>query len=111
MQVIVDMRYFLLILLLTFIAFGDAIHCINSSNAVEEDRFTGEGWLDSIFWIYRMALGDIMLDNIGNVSRSYVYILFILCTVFNMIIMLNLLIAIISESFGKINAISEQTSY
>jgi hypothetical protein len=28
-----------------------------------------------------------------------------------MIIMLNLLIAIISESFGRINAVSEQTSY
>lgn len=38
-------------------------------------------------------------------------ILFILCTVFNMIIMLNLLIAIISESFAKINEVSVQASY
>jgi hypothetical protein len=60
MQVIVDMRYFLLILLLTFVAFGDAINSINTSNE-EIDKFTGDTWIESIFWIYRLALGDIQL--------------------------------------------------
>ena len=35
-EVMVDMRHFLLILLLTFIAFGDAIYNINTSNPVED---------------------------------------------------------------------------
>jgi hypothetical protein len=31
-QVIIDMRHFLLVLLLTFVAFGDAIRSISDSN-------------------------------------------------------------------------------
>lgn len=105
-QVVIDMRYFLLVLGLTFVAFGDAMNAINTSNE-DEDKFTGDFWPESILFIYRMGLGDIQLDEVGKVSVVYVYTLFVLCTVLNMIIMLNLLIAIISESFGKINAISE----
>ena len=62
-------------------------------------------------YCYRMILGDFDTGNFGEVAVPYMWILFILCTVFNMIIMLNLLIAIISESFAKINSVSAQASY
>mmetsp|Transcript_5253 Transcript_5253/g.3978 ORF Transcript_5253/g.3978 Transcript_5253/m.3978 type:complete len:167 (+) Transcript_5253:1350-1850(+) len=110
MTVIIDMKYFLLVLLLTFIAFGDALYSINTSNIADE-RFIEGSWIQSVFYVYRMVLGDFALDDVGQVAQVYVYILFIMCTVFNMIIMLNLLIAIISESFALINSVSEQTSY
>ena len=38
-------------------------------------------------------------------------VLFLMCTVFNMIIMLNLLIAIISDSYARVKAISSQATY
>jgi hypothetical protein len=53
-----------------------------------------------------MILGDFDTGNFGKIAPSYVWVLFILCTVLNMIIMLNLLIAIISESFARINEVS-----
>ena len=40
-EVVIDMRQFLLVLLLTFIAFGDAIYYINASNKDEEKKFIG----------------------------------------------------------------------
>lgn len=80
---------------------------ISTSNT-EEDRFI-KGW--GVGYIYRMVLGDFDTGAFGNVAVAYVWILFILCTVFNMIIMMNLLIAIISESFEKINSVSSQASY
>lgn len=117
-EVIVDMRHFLLILLLTFISFGDALRSISLSNndVKDEDgnskyQFIGSSYLDAIIYVYRMSLGDFDTEVFGNVAVPYVWILFILCTVFNMIIMLNLLIAIISESFARINAVSSQNSY
>jgi hypothetical protein len=67
--------------------------------------------IDSVLYIYRMILGDFDTTSFGTVSVTYVWILFLLCTVFNMIIMLNLLIAIISESFARINSVSVQASY
>jgi hypothetical protein len=58
----------------------------------------------SIVWLW----GDFSLaeEGIGPLAVPFMWILFILSTVLNMIIMLNLLIAIISESFTNINSVA-----
>ena len=108
-EVVIDMRHFLLILLLTFVAFADAMRSISTSNK-QDEQFIG-GFIEAVNYVYLIALGEFHEFNYGSVAVGYMWILFILCTVFNMIIMLNLLIAIISESFAKINSVSEQASY
>lgn len=50
-------------------------------------------------------------EGFGQESLYMVWILFILCTIFNMIVMLNLLIAIISESFAAVNSNAQQAAY
>jgi hypothetical protein len=100
------MRFFLFILLLTLIAFGDSMSQISSSN-YEDKMFIHGGFLGSIEYIYEMALGTFDTGNFGEVAVIYVWVLFLLCTVINMIIMFNLLIAIISEAFAKINSVSD----
>ena len=47
-----------------------------------------------------------MID--GFESDSIGWILFFICTVFNMIVMLNLLIAIISETYNRVNQTKQQ---
>ena len=64
-----------------------------------------------MIYTYRQVLGDFQLDNIGDVAVPLVWTLFLLCTVFNMIVMLNLLIAIISESFARVNANAVSAGY
>ena len=98
------MRHFLFILLLAFVAFGDAIYNINSANTTP---FYEGGFFGGVAYVYRMVLGDFATDAFGEVAVPLMWILFILCTVFNMIIMLNLLIAIISESFATVNSVSK----
>lgn len=105
-EVIKDMKYFLAMLLLTFVAFGDSMRQISTSNTPDKDFINGT-FLTSIAFIYRMVLGDFDTNEFGEVAVTYVWILFILCTVFNMIIMMNLLIAIISEAFANVTAVSE----
>ena len=102
------MRHFLLLLLLTFMAFGEAMNSISKAN---KDPFTG--YLGGFGYVYRMVLGDFSTDEegFGTVAVTYMWILFILCTLFNMIIMMNLLIAIISESFANINSVSKEANY
>jgi hypothetical protein len=62
--------------------------------------------VEAVVYTYRMILGDFSTDEFGEVATPLMYILFILCTVFNMIIMLNLLIAIISDSYARVTAMS-----
>lgn len=58
-----------------------------------------------------MILGDFDTSKFGEVAQPLVMILFILCTIFNMIVMLNLLIAIISDSYARVTANSELATY
>jgi len=67
-------------------------------------------WADSVFIIYNLGLGNFDTE-FGPVGYYYAIFLFILCTLFIMIIMLNLLIAIISEAFARIYEVSEDAAY
>jgi hypothetical protein len=58
-----------------------------------------------------LILGDFDTSAFGEVSVLLVWVLFLLCTVFNMIVMLNLLIAIISETFAKVTAMADNAAY
>jgi hypothetical protein len=72
-----------------------------------DKQFIDGGFIGSFLYTYRMILGDFSTDDFGEIASILVLTLFLFCTVLNMIIMLNLLIAIISESFAKINEVSE----
>lgn len=54
-----------------------------------------------------MVLGDFATDEFGEVATPLAWILFLVFTIFNMIVMLNLLIAIISDSYAKVNELAE----
>jgi hypothetical protein len=54
-----------------------------------------DGWLSSVLYTYTLTLGEFQLDTY-NSKICYVYFLF--CAALNLIVMLNLLIAVISET-------------
>lgn len=55
-----------------------------------------------------MSLGEWDYGGLGKVSVWLAQTFFMLCTLFNMIVMFNLLIAIISETFTKVNSFAEE---
>lgn len=109
-QVCYDMRHFFLVLLITIIAFSDSFLSLSLANTSDETQFV-KTLPESIVYTYRLILGDWDTENFGEVSTLLVWTLFLLCTIFNMIVMLNLLIAIISESFAQVTANSENAQY
>lgn len=58
--VCVDMRYFLLILFLTIMAFGDSMRAISTSN--HPQHMFIDSWWQSFTYVYRMILGDFNTD-------------------------------------------------
>jgi hypothetical protein len=54
-EVCIDMRFFLALLLLTFVAFGNAIYDISKGN---EEPFVKGGLFGGVAFVYRMVLGD-----------------------------------------------------
>lgn len=49
-------------------------------------------------------------DNLGD-YRDQDWLIFFICVIFNIILLLNLLIAIISETYSRISTTSVQTGY
>lgn len=64
-----------------------------------------------MLYVYRMILGDFDVDGLSAESTPLAIFFFLACTIFNMIVMLNLLIAIISESFAAIHENAENAMY
>ena len=104
-EVIKEMRFFLLIMLLIIFAFGNSLLQLSAANEDEKDRFISGGILGGANYVYQMILGSASTD-FGNVGVPFCWILFLICSVLNMIIMINLLIAIISEAFARVNSVS-----
>jgi hypothetical protein len=107
-EVMKDMRVFLLLLLITILAFGDSFLRLSLGNPPAEDDsdpyFSGTNFIGSVLFAYRMILGDFNTGNFGSVATPMAYLLFLFATIFDMIVMLNLLIAIISDSYARISA-------
>jgi hypothetical protein len=106
-NVISDMKTFLIVLFITIIAFADAFFSLSEAN---KEPFVS-GLMDSIVFVYRMSLGDWEWGETGDVAVPLAVSLFLLCTLFNMIVMFNLLIAIISETFANVNQFADEAGY
>lgn len=120
LAVVYDMRHFLVILGIAICGFGDSFRVMslanvdNGKDGSANGRFiTGSGWTAAAWaWLYSydVALGEFG-DNWGKVAPFFVLILWTLNTLATTVIMLNLFIAIISESFEKINSKGLLASY
>lgn len=83
---------------------------IMSNNNDEDNRFISS-MTDSVFFSYRMSLGDFDTSGLGEVHRTLVLIMFILATLFLTIMMLNILIAVISDSYARVESTSIEEMY
>jgi len=80
---------------------------LSFANKNPKEQFVTGFW-DSTLYTYNMCLGSYDTKDIGTVAPLMVLFLFFACTLFNMIVMFNLLIAIISETFGDVNSNADQ---
>ena len=107
-----DMFYFLIIFFIGVVAFADAFLSIDAKISIkagtetesEEDQDFYEKYLyeyvEAVKYSFFAALGNIDLElNYDNVD----WLIIVFLCIFNIIVLLNLLIAIISETFSNIS--------
>jgi hypothetical protein len=103
-QIVLDMRYFLLVLLIALLAAGSAFYALlhNSHDAEVTNPFRGPG--PALFFMFNMLLlGN--FDTEAIVFGEYqglVQLLIVWVMLFTLIILLNLLIALMSDSYERI---------
>eukprot|EP00347_Sterkiella_histriomuscorum_P006211 403353636 len=110
--VIYEMRIFLLILAIVYCGFGEAFLRLAEPMEDEETGKFVTNFANAFVYIYRMSLVDNNTDSFEmNKQSTTIWILFVLAGIILPIIMLNLLIAIISLSFEKINEQAELAAF
>lgn len=108
-EVMAAMRVFLLILAIVFIAFGEAFLRISEKSG---DNAFIKNYADAFVYAFRLGVGDAFSDPFNDSIQPVVlWIYFVLTLLIVNIVMLNLLIAIISEAFNKITENAEQAMY
>ena len=99
-EVMADMKVFVCVLLITFLTFGSTFYLISQSNP-DDEKFVLT-FADGFTYAYRMTLGDWDTSAFGVNNILLVWIFFFLTTLFMLVIMFNLLIAIISDTFERV---------
>ena len=101
-----DIRHFMLLLLLTLLMFGVPLLMLNANSAPGKeliDPAFGYWVFDLTYNQYLLALGEFGLDNFADHPQYIlVYCFFILATFFSQLTMLNMLIAIMGDSYAKV---------
>ena len=108
-----DIRSFLLILFICYMMFGSAFYILNMNRlgVTDEEGESAEIVPNiSTFWVfdafynqYELGLGEFELDGIraSDNNKALVYLLFLLSTFTIQITFLNMLIAIMGDTFGQ----------
>ena len=113
-----DMKYFLIVLFIGVFAFADAYLSINYKISLDQPKDTSElattvvsvdaidAYVEQLKVSFLVSLGDfgIGLDKYDNID----FLVFMMCVIFNIIVLFNLLIAIISETYSNVSATKKQ---
>jgi len=106
-QMAIDVRYFIFIFILAIIGFGNGIFIIYQAQT-QADQVAYGNLVEAVLSIYNMALGDFSSDYAGLFGAVVLQILFLLSTMLIMIILLNMLIAIMGDTYGQVKETEEQ---
>jgi len=114
-EIIRDIQVFLVMLLIALGAFANIIFVLNQNRVHDEqppiyEPLIGVPPIDAMIHAYLTGLGDFGKDNYSEDNARVVWIMFILATIIVQLIFMNLLIAIMGESFSRITAIMQQST-
>jgi len=100
-EVIIDMKSFLTVLVIIILAFALPFMVLAFANENEDDQFVG-GFMSAFKYTYLIGLGEWDAGGFGSVNRFLVWVYFIGTTVCQFVVLMNLLIAIIGDTFGRV---------
>ena len=104
-EITFDIRNFLFVFMVGVVGFGASFFILSNNNQANAEPNTFiNSFSMSFIYSYRLSLGDFDTDAFGDsYNQITLWVLFIICSMFTAIIMLNMLVAIMGESFNRVN--------
>ena len=111
-EIVIDMGNFLKVLLIGIIGFTGGLYIMQQgldNRDSENTRFVGDNFVKAFIYTYRMTLGDFSMDALDDIESKglmldyyFIWGIFLIGTMFLVIILLNLLIAIMGATFERV---------
>lgn len=100
-----DMRYFVMVLMMGITGFGN-FYMIISQN-INGGLYDGNTYWNAFIYAFRTSLGDFDTDNFDGTDKYYLYAVWFFNVLIALILLLNLLIAIMGDTFDRVRDSSE----
>jgi hypothetical protein len=107
-EVIKDMFWFLFIFIISVMAFINSFYILNKSNT--DGTFLDGTFLTTVTYGYGNSLGDFSTDGFEFKYEALIYLVWLLCTLVTMLILLNLLIAMMGDTFDRVSETLENNT-
>ena len=120
-EIIKDIQVFMVMLIIALMSFANVIFILNLNREEngcgdsEEcgpiyENLVGVPPIDALIHSYLTGLGEFGKDNYSMENAWTVWVMFILATLIVQLVFMNLLIAIMGDSFSRINEIMDQST-
>jgi hypothetical protein len=106
-EIIKDMQFFVGVLMIATIAFGNAFYILGRNS--EGENLAGDNVIDAFIFSYKMGLGDFITDGFGTRDEEILWIFFLLNSLIILIVLLNLVIAIMGDTFDRVQETQENS--
>ena len=97
-----DMKNFALVVFISIVAFANAFYIIGRNSDEEDGNLAGELFTDAFIFSYRMGLGDFITDGFTTRDQDLLWVIFLINTIIILVVLLNLLLAIMGDTFDRV---------
>lgn len=105
-EIVNDMTNFLIVLTIGILGFSGGFYILQQGTSSAENLYPVGEVPMNVIWTYRLAMGDFQIDFFDELGSQTDYvlawILFVVGTLFLVIVLLNLLIAIMGDTFSRV---------
>lgn len=104
----IDMKYFLLVFLIAVVSFGNAFYILSKN---DKAQFAGTSFMDSQLYSYKTSLGQFEISSFDHFYGGPIaYAFWLMSTVLTTIVLLNMVVAVMGDTFGKLQEDSESSA-
>ena len=108
-EIILDMKFFVTVLLIGTMAFANSFYIFGRNSSSADGNLAGTDIGQAFIFSYRIGLGDFDTSGFSTRDQEVLWTVFFLNTLIIQVVLLNLIIAIMGDTFDRVQETQENS--